>query len=411
LGHPQDYDIIDSFSVSNIANDSWQVSIMSYFDQDENTSVNATYARQITPMLADYLALREMYGAVPVRAGATTYGVNSTAGGALDKVTSLGSMATFLIADSGGSDRVDFSSFSGGQLINLRPGAFSNVMGAVGNMQIATDTIIETAIGGSGRDRLIGNGANNILNGRGDVDRLEGGAGNDSYYCTAGDLVIEGASAGTDRMLSFGNIVLAANVENGHALGSAAASLRGNVLNNTLIGNSAANVLNGGAGSDTLRGGGGNDTYYTNGGETIIEQTGGGVDGVRSAVNLVLPAHVESLTLTGTATRGSGNAINNTLIGNSVANVLNGCAGNDILTGGGGADHFVFGDGLDRVRDFQDDVDTLMFIGRQLGVSTTAQVMACAVQSGASVIFDFENDDLFVLNATIAALRNDVEMI
>lgn len=139
LGHPQDYDTIDSFSASNIANDSWQLSIMSYFDQDENTSVNASYARQITPMLADYLALREMYGTVPVRAGATTYGADSTAGGALYKVTSLGAMAAFLIADSGGWDRLDFSSFSAGRLINLRPGALSDVMGAVGNMQIATD--------------------------------------------------------------------------------------------------------------------------------------------------------------------------------------------------------------------------------------------------------------------------------
>ena len=411
LGHPQDYDIVKTFSQSKIANDSWQMSIMSYFDQDENTWVNATYARQITPMLADYLALRDMYGATPVRAGATTYGVASTAGGALDKMASLGAMATFLIADTGGWDRVDFSTFAMGQFIDLRPGAISSVMGAVGNMQIAPGTIIEAAIGGAGGDRLIGNAANNVLDGRGGADRMEGGAGNDSYYFTAGDTVVEGAGAGVDRMLSFGSFTLAANVENGQALGSAAVRVNGNALNNSIIGNAAGNVLNGLGGNDTLRGGGGNDVYVTNGGDAIIEQAGAGVDTVRSLVNYALTAHVENLFLTGNAVRGIGNALNNVITGNAAANVLNGGAGNDILTGGGGADQFVFGDGLDRVRDFQDDVDTLMFIGSQLGVSTTAEVMSRAVQSGSNVIFDFANDDLIVFNTTIAALQNDVGII
>ncbi|TBN42016.1 hypothetical protein EYE42_06350 [Paracoccus subflavus] len=411
LGHPQDYDVIRTFSQSDIANDSWQISIMSYFDQDENTRVNATYARQITPMLADYLALRDMYGAVPVRVGATTYGVNSTAGGALDKMASLGAMATFLIADTGGWDRVDFSTFAAGQFIDLRPGAISSVMGAVGNMQIAPGTIIEVAIGGAGGDRLIGNAASNVLDGRGGADRLEGGLGNDTYYYTAGDTVVEGPSAGLDRMLSFGSFALAANVESGQALGSAAVTVNGNALNNAIAGNAAANVLNGLGGNDTLRGGGGNDLYVTNGGDAIIEQAGAGVDTVRSSVNYALTAHVENLALMGTAVRGIGNALNNAIAGNAAGNVLNGLGGNDVLTGGGGADQFVFGDGLDRVRDFQDDVDTLMFIGSQLGVSTTAQAMSHAVQSGSNVIFDFGADDLIVLNTTIAALQNDVGII
>ena len=211
-------------------------------------------------------------------------------------------------------------------------------------------------------------------------------------------------------MRSLVNYALTAHVENLFLTGNAVRGI-GNALNNVITGNAAGNVLNGLGGNDTLRGGGGNDLYYTNGGDPIIEQAGAGVDTVRSLVNYALTAHVENLVLTGNAVRGIGNALNNVITGNAAGNVLNGGAGNDILTGGGGADQFVFGDGLDRVRDFQDDVDTLMFIGSQLGVSTTAEVMSRAVQSGSNVIFDFANDDLIVFNTTIAALQNDVGII
>ena len=75
--------MVEEFRQSAITNDSWQMSIMSYFDQNENTWVEATKAYHLTPMLADYLALRQMYGAPALHGGDTTYGVNSTAGGSL----------------------------------------------------------------------------------------------------------------------------------------------------------------------------------------------------------------------------------------------------------------------------------------------------------------------------------------
>ncbi|MEZ5960365.1 MAG: hypothetical protein R3C30_08045 [Hyphomonadaceae bacterium] len=58
-----------------------------------------------------------------------------------------------------------------------------------------------------------------------------------------------------------------------------------------------------------------------------------------SSVSRNLTAHIENLTLTGSANlTASGNSLNNTLTGNSGNNILYGYDGNDILNGGAGAD-------------------------------------------------------------------------
>ena len=62
---------------SNVAsNDSWQQSIMSNFDQDENTAVNVGFAYLLTPMAADIEALRNLYGSSAFTES-TTYGFNT----------------------------------------------------------------------------------------------------------------------------------------------------------------------------------------------------------------------------------------------------------------------------------------------------------------------------------------------
>ena len=61
-----------------------------------------------------------------------------------------------------------------------------------------------------------------------------------------------------------------------------------------------------------------------------------------------LAAHVENLTLTGTAAlNGTGNALDNMIIGNGGNNTLIGGAGNDTLDGGSGKDKMVGGTGDD----------------------------------------------------------------
>jgi Ca2+-binding RTX toxin-like protein len=63
-----------------------------------------------------------------------------------------------------------------------------------------------------------------------------------------------------------------------------------------------------------------------------------------------LAANVETLVLTGTAAiNGTGNTLNNLLVGNAAANVLNGSLGNDIMQGGLGNDTYHVNAASDRV--------------------------------------------------------------
>jgi serralysin len=84
---------------------------------------------------------------------------------------------------------------------------------------------------------------------------------------------------------------------------------------------------------------------------------------------------------------------NDTLIGNAIGNRLEGGRGNDTLTGGAGNDVYVYGAncGNDVITDFvagASGVDEVYLTGIS-GVSSYAQVMACATQVGADTLFTF----------------------
>jgi Ca2+-binding RTX toxin-like protein len=98
----------------------------------------------------------------------------------------------------------------------------------------------------------------------------------------------------------------------------------------------------------------GNDIYITDGDDTIIEVWNAGTDTVRSYVNYTLGANLENLTLIGSsAINGTGNTLNNVIIGNSAANTLSGGTGRDTLTGGAGDDTYVT-DGGDTITEAVD---------------------------------------------------------
>lgn len=205
-------------------------------------------------------------------------------------------------------------------------------------------------IGNSAINTLTGGAGNDTLDGGAGADKLIGGVGNDLYIVdNAGDLITENANEGSDSVLSSVTFTLAANVENLTLTGSAAINGTGNTLNNILMGNSANNTLSGGTGADTMSGGAGNDTYVVdNISDVVIENLNEGTDLVQSSVTYTLSVNVENLTLTGTtAINGTGNDLDNILIGNSAVNILNGGAGNDTLNGGTGADKLNGGTGND----------------------------------------------------------------
>ena len=228
-----------------------------------------------------------------------------------------------------------------GTVVTLAADSSNLVDALTDGMTQITEARIENAIGSVYNDTLIGNGLDN---------RLEGLAGNDTYYVQdSGDVVVEANLGGTDLVVSSGSYALSANVENLTLSGTANIDATGNALNNQLVGNSGANVISGGAGADRMLGGRGNDTYIVdNAGDQVIEYSGAGTDVIQSSVSFALSDNVENLTLTGTAAiNGTGNALGNTLTGNTVANVLNGGAGNDILVGGAGNDTLIGGAGND----------------------------------------------------------------
>ncbi len=297
LGHAGPYNGNATYGVDNAyLNDSWQATIMSYFSQDDNTYVDASFAWIITPMIADVLAIRDLYGTTAINSGNTTYNYSSFAGG--DPIAAT-------IVDTGGVDTIDFSWVKAAQRIDLNPETYSDTAGLVGNLGIARGTIIENAIGGSGNDRIYGNDAanvltggagNDVLDGRGGTDTLNGGAGNDTYIMSAtGDKIVD--ASGVDKIYASVTMSLVSYTAVEHLVltGSGNISGTGNGLANILNGNGGNNVLNGVGGNDTINGGVGTDRLY--GGLGNDKLTGGvGADAFVFNTTLNSSRNVDTIT-------------------------------------------------------------------------------------------------------------------
>ena len=206
---------------------------------------------------------------------------------------------------------------------------------------------------------LAGGIGNDTLNGGVGADTLIGYLGNDTYVVDdTGDVVVESLGEGTDTVQSTLSYTLGSNLENLALLGTVAINGTGNELNNVLTGNIAANILSGGIGNDTLNGGAGtdiligslgNDVYVVDHvNDVVVENPEEGTDTVQSTVSYTLGANLENLTVLGAiAINGTGNELDNVLVGNAAANILSGEAGNDSLNGAAGADTLVGGTGDD----------------------------------------------------------------
>lgn len=111
LGHTGNYNGNATYGAdAHFANDSWQMSIMSYFSQYENTATDASFAYLETAQLADIAAVHHLYGAPEnVEAADTTYGDGSTTG---RPAMELDSSRAVAIVDSGGTDTIDLGSRS-----------------------------------------------------------------------------------------------------------------------------------------------------------------------------------------------------------------------------------------------------------------------------------------------------------
>ncbi|MEL7301260.1 MAG: M10 family metallopeptidase C-terminal domain-containing protein [Pseudomonadota bacterium] len=260
LGHPGDYNGQASWGTDNhFINESWQMSLMSYFDQEENQWLDADKAYAATLMLADIVAVQDLYGKSKAQIGDTVYGANSNVGGALQEIFddafnegTSGTVNAFTIYDAGGIDRLNFKFETADQRIDLNVEAVSDVGGLKGNLIIARDTVIEEAWGGNGDDEIIGNAADNRLSGGRGEDTMSGGDGEDRLFGRSGRDLLDGGD-GNDR-LQGGN---GGDTVTG---GEGKDVLMGEVGNDRLDGGDNRDKLEGGDGKDTLDGGLGNDT-------------------------------------------------------------------------------------------------------------------------------------------------------
>ncbi|OYU39624.1 MAG: peptidase [Pseudorhodobacter sp. PARRP1] len=416
LGHGGNYNGSATYGVDNFyVNDSQHLSIMSYMQSvndefsrdgtDFNTFVNAQFRWVLTPMIADILAISNLYGlSTTTRTGNTTYGYNSNTGNAaLDQAVTLNDPASnsyvaFTIFDNGGVDTVDMSGFAGAQRIDLRQGESSDVLGGRLNMGIAYGTVVENAYGGGGNDTITGNSIANLLrgnngndflnagsgndtleggsgadtlNGGAGRDIMTGGSGNDAYFVDmAGDLINEAAGGGTgdqvvasvsfslaiDDDIEFLNTTSAAGTQTLHLTGNnLAQSITGNAGvnnlsglggNDRLFGLGGADVLDGGAGNDTMTGGTGNDWYFVDSqSDTIVEDAGQGTaDRVWASASFALAAD-DNIEILSTSNATPSAAIS--LTGNGLSQTIVGNNGANQLVGLGGHDTINGGAGAD----------------------------------------------------------------
>lgn len=363
LDHPH-----ESVVVPVSGEDQLKYSVMSYRSY-AGDSVTGSYSNSlfpITPMLNDIAALQYLYGAnTTYQSGNDTY------------IWSNGQKIFETIWDGGGNDTIDASNQTEGVVIYLTSGKWSQIGSTFWNGQgyvrdcltIAYNAVIENAKGTNVADTLEGNSAANLLEGMAGNDRLSGLAGDD--------------------------------------------------------------VLNGGIGADSMLGGAGNDTYYVdNTGDKVYETVSttsrvnaGGTDEVISTVSYALGNYVENLTLATSANvNGTGNALNNTVVGGSGINilnggtgadVLNGRGGNDKLTGGTGTDIFVFDtmygtSNIDTIIDFKSVDDTIQ-LAQSIFASLNTGILAAEsfVVNTTGIAADV--NDFIVYNKSSGALYYDAD--
>ena len=367
LGHSGGYNASASYpDDTTYANDSYQLTVMSYFSQPENTFVrHASYALPATPMMADILAAQLLYGAPgasSATAGDTVWGDNSNLAGYLsDFFRELGglrqmgglrdvdgglgdSQIAFTIYDRDGVDTLDLSGFSTDDRINLNQEAFSDVGGLLGNLAIARGTVIERAFGGAGNNFILGNSVGNELRGMAGDDLLEGGAGADTLDGGAGMDIASWAGSNEAVVVSLATTKDSDGYVPGHSGGHAAGDrlrniegLAGSSHDDSLTGDDTDNLLEGGAGADTLDGGAGMDmASWANSDAPVTANLAGATD-AQGFITAVTGGHAEGDKLKNIENL-EGSAHADSLTGDANANVLEGGPGADTLVGAGGVD-------------------------------------------------------------------------
>ncbi|HET8731317.1 MAG TPA: calcium-binding protein, partial [Moraxellaceae bacterium] len=155
------------------------------------------------------------------------------------------------------------------------------------------------------------------------------------------------------------------------------------------------------AGINVLKGGAGNDTYFVGKGDSVVEQSGEGVDTIQADCDWTLGANVENLVLQAAALKATGNALANRLTGNDRDNTIDGGTGADVMVGGAGNDQYWIDNSGDIVLEWAGEgIDTVF---SSVSVSMLAPNVENVTLTGKSRINATGNDLANVLTGNDAA--------
>ncbi len=337
LGHGGAYDGAATYGVDNhYVNDSYQATIMSYFDLVDNTYVDGSDYLPVTPMIADIAAVWQLYGTpTDVNSGNTTWGANSNVGGLFGTLMGIlfdgdadtdnifnGDLVGLTIVDTGGTDTVDLSTVSADQIIDLNEGGISDIAGYEGNAVVSLGSEIENAIGGSGIDQILGNDLNNSISGADGADIIRGAEGADLIFGGAGDDTIFG--------------------------GRHADAIESSVGNDVISGDGGYDSIRAGSGDDTVFGGKGRDTVWLGNGDDVFED-GTDLNNRHSYDTVYGGKGHDTISGGGGADRLFGGADADEIYGGLGADRISGGSGYDLIRAGQGNDLVYGGNGNDTV--------------------------------------------------------------
>jgi Ca2+-binding RTX toxin-like protein len=186
-------------------------------------------------------------------------------------VTAAGTVAAARITFEGGPGNDQLIGASGGEPTTTA--IVSTLNGGDGN---------DTLTGGSRNDALNGGGGNDLMRGNAGNDVMNGGPGADDMGGGEGSDLVTYADRLAGVVVTLDNVANDGTPANAELPEGERDNVRGDVErvqggrgNDSITGNDAANTFSGGDGNDTINGGGGNDVIEGGGGNDTLHGNGG----------------------------------------------------------------------------------------------------------------------------------------